>query len=227
VTFDPFFDFEDRGYLRNYHGLKDPVQVARLQHMHFTSNVENAFSYLRGRGEIEYADLLKVHGILFKDFYPWAGKDRLETTPDLLITKGPVEFAHPTQIESAAAYGLSRGNNRYIMAEAPGDVMGYLAHAHPFLDGNGRALMTVHTELAQRAGISIDWPATDRNKYLAALTQELDNPGKGKLDAYLRPFIRDAIAEDRLGDGLMRVRGLAGHHAEKDSSEKDRSGRGR
>ncbi|WIW50106.1 hypothetical protein ML401_36975 (plasmid) [Bradyrhizobium sp. 62B] len=30
----------------------------------------------------------------------------------------------------------------------------------------------------------------DEARYLAALTQELEEPSKGKLDAYLKPFIR-------------------------------------
>ena len=48
------------------------------------------------------------------------------------------------------------------MTEKPGEIMGYLAYAHPFLDGNGRTIMVVHAVLAQRAGFSIDWAATKK-----------------------------------------------------------------
>ena len=39
----------------------------------------------------------------------------------------------------------------------PGEVFGALAYAHPFLEGNGRTIMTVHADLARRAGFHIDW----------------------------------------------------------------------
>ena len=62
------------------------------------------------------------------------------------------------------------------MAAKPGEVMGYFAYGHPFLDGNGRTIMVVHAELAERAGISIDWSATTKIGYLDALTQEIERP---------------------------------------------------
>ena len=65
------------------------------------------------------------------------------------------------------------------MREKAGEVMGYLAHGHPFLDGNGRIIMVIHSVLAQRAGFSVDWASTDKTAYLQALTKELDDPGKG------------------------------------------------
>jgi cell filamentation protein len=57
-------------------------------------------------------------------------------------------------------------------------------------DGNGRAIMVVYAVLAQRAGFSIDWAATEKADYLSALTKELDDPGKGHLDAYSNPLSR-------------------------------------
>jgi cell filamentation protein len=48
------------------------------------------------------------------------------------------------------------------MKARPGQIMGYLAYAHPFLDGNGRAIMTVHSVMAQRAGFGIDWSSTKK-----------------------------------------------------------------
>jgi cell filamentation protein len=48
------------------------------------------------------------------------------------------------------------------MRQKPGEVMGYLAHGHPFLDGNGRTIMLVHAELARRAGFGIDWGSTGK-----------------------------------------------------------------
>ena len=88
--------------------------------------------------------------------------------------------------------------------------MGYLAYAHPFLDGNGRTIMVMHGVMAQRAEISIDWAATGKADYLEALTKELDDPGKGHLDAYLKPFIRKAVTDDRLAAEIAQAPGLDG-----------------
>ena len=86
--------------------------------------------------------------------------------------------------------------------------MGLLAHAHPFLDGNGRTIMVLHAELAHRAGISIDWKQTDKTDYLTALTTELNDPGKGYLDLYLKPFIREAIKRQQSTSTLRSLKGL-------------------
>jgi fido (protein-threonine AMPylation protein) len=86
--------------------------------------------------------------------------------------------------------------------------MGYLAHAHPFLDGNGRTIIVVHNELARRAGISIDWKQTDKEAYIEALTRELDRPGKGELDDYLKPFLGKAIPREPATAMLRELRGL-------------------
>jgi cell filamentation protein len=106
---------------------------------------------------------------------------------------------------------LQIGQDKTLMATKPGEVMGYLAYGHPFLDGNGRTIMVVHAELAQRAGISLDWAATDKAEYLNALTRELDNPGKGNLDTYLKPFVRAAVGQDRLAEHIAQTRGLDGN----------------
>jgi cell filamentation protein len=67
-----------------------------------------------------------------------------------------VIFAAPHEIRRVD-FALSHGQDKAFMAANPGEVMGYLAFGHPFLDGNGRAIMTVHAMMAQRAGFSVDW----------------------------------------------------------------------
>ena len=95
-----------------------------------------------------------------------------------------------------------------ILREQPGHIMGSLAHAHPFLDGNGRTMMVLHTELTYRAGISIDWRQTDKTDYLTALTKELNDPDRGHLDNYLKPFIQDAVERQQSASVLKSLKGL-------------------
>jgi cell filamentation protein len=194
VTFDPFGDFATRGYLRNVAGEKDLEIVRRLEHTSFVTGIDAAFRRLSAVEHLSYEDVLETHQILFEAVYPWAGQDRLQTTPELAVSKGPVLFARPEDIRRAIDYALDKGQDKQVMSAKPGEVMGYLAYGHPFLDGNGRTTMVVHALLAQRAGFSIDWAATSKSDYLAALTKELDAPGEGHLDTYLRSFRREGYS---------------------------------
>jgi cell filamentation protein len=222
MTFDVFGDFESRGYLRNAAGLKDPRAVKEFEHRAFVRNVATAVEHLKNIEHITYQDILDTHKILFQEVYPWAGQDRLTTAPNIGISKGGRDdlFAHPEDVRAAADYALKLGHDKFHMARHPGEVMGYLAHAHPFLDGNGRTIMVVHNELARRAGIGIDWKQTDKEAYIEALTRELDRPGKGELDDYLKPFLGKAIRYERASAMLRELRGLG------PDRDRDRGGRG-
>jgi cell filamentation protein len=209
VTFDPFGDFATRGYLRNIANEKDLSIVRRLEHASFVTGLEPAFRDLGTAKTLTYDHVLATHKMFFDAVYPWAGEDRLATLPNHAVVKGNVQFAHPKDIRAAVDYALHNGQDRSFMAKKPGEVMGYLAFGHPFLDGNGRTIMVLHALLAQRAGFSIDWAKTDKAAYLEALTKEIDEPGKGRLDAYLASFRAPAHAPGTLADAIGRVAGVA------------------
>lgn len=210
MIFDPFGDFATEGYLRNFEREKDLTIVKRAENASFTTGLDEAFASLAKTRTLAYDDVLRTHGILFGAVYPWAGQDRTQTAPKLTIKKGPVIFANAPEIRAAIEFALHNGQDKDYMKAKPGEIMGYLAYGHPFLDGNGRTIMTVHSVLAQRAGFSIDWSATKKDAYLDALTKEIENPPKGHLDAYLKPFMRDPIAYDRLATAIVRAPGLDG-----------------
>ncbi|GJD37117.1 Fic/DOC family protein [Methylobacterium aerolatum] len=210
MTFDVFGDFETRGYLRNVAGLKDLAQVKLLEHRAFMMRVDKALAALSRRKPLTYPDILRTHAILFGSVYPWAGRDRLETAPHTNISRGGFDrmFAFPQDVRRALEYALRQGNDPAFMRAKPGEVLGSLAHAHPFLDGNGRTLMTVHTVLANRAGLAIAWQETDKTAFLSALTREIHLPGDGILDAYLAPFIRPPMPPREQAEGLRVLRTL-------------------
>lgn len=210
MTFDPFGDFATEGYLRNFEKEKDLAIIKRAEHASFVTGLDEAFTHLTKSKVLTYDDVLKTHGILFGAFYPWAGQDRTQTAPKLTIKKGAVIFANAPEITAAVEFALRKGQDKDYMKARPGEVMGYLAYGHPFLDGNGRTIMTVHSVLAQRAGFSIDWSATKKDAYLDALTKEIENPPKGHLDAYLKPFMRDPISYERLATAIVQAPGLDG-----------------
>ena len=210
MTFDPFGDFESEGYLRNHDKEKDLDIIRRLEHSAFTTGLDEAFGALATAEHLAYGDVLTTHRILFDAVYPWAGQDRTQTAADIAVSKGGVLFAHPNDIRGAIDVALKNGQDKPFMAAKPGEVMGYLAYGHPFLDGNGRTIMVVHSVLAQRAGFSIDWSKTDKTDYLTALTKELDTPGKGILDDYLKPFMGEAIEYEKLSSSVLGAPGLDG-----------------
>ena len=76
MTFDPFGDFEARGYLRNLAQEKDPAIVRRLEHVSFTTGIDDAFEALKKKKALTYSDVLSTHNTLFEAMYPWAGQDR-------------------------------------------------------------------------------------------------------------------------------------------------------
>ena len=207
--FDPFGDFDQAGYLRNLEGLKDSEAIKKLEHASFLANLGDAVEVLRSSKAIIYQSFLDTHRILFGDFHPWAGRDRVEVAPDLMIRKGNVRFAVGADIRRAIDYGLALAKANGVR-QAPGTIMGYFAHGHPFLDGNGRTMMLVFGELCFREGFSIAWERTDKTDYLAALTDELVRPDKGVLDTYLSGFIAPPIPHDRYSKTLEELPGLDG-----------------
>lgn len=210
MPFDPFGDHSTRGYLRNVAGEADPDRLRRLEYLAFSASLPAALAGLRQRKSVDYAAMLATHRILFGSVYPWAGQDRLTTAPGIAIAKGGIAdlFAHPRDIERAADYALSIARDPARMRASPGEVFGALAYAHPFLDTNGRSIMTVHADLTRRAGFHIDWQAIDKPAFLAALTEELRQPGRA-MDRLLAPHIRPgALQTERTRKQLASHAGL-------------------
>ena len=88
MTFDPFGDYDRRGYLRNVARTKDRKIVRQMEHSSFTTGLDEAFAKLAARKRLSYDDILATHKILFEAVYPWAGEDRLTNAPRLVVSKG-------------------------------------------------------------------------------------------------------------------------------------------
>lgn len=216
MTFDPFSDFSTSGYLRNALGLKDADEVKKAEHLAFESSVEDALHFLALQPAITYSTFLSVHKILFSDFYPWAGKDRNELVPHLAVFKGMPEDAHftmfeqPHSIQLAVDYALRLASDSSRFRKKPGEVMGQLAFAHPFLDGNGRTLLLLFMEMTYRAGFAIEWARTKKDAYLSALSAEIREPAKGHLDNYLLPCVVDIASRSEWPAMISGIKGLDG-----------------
>lgn len=192
--FDPFNNYETEGYLKNFEKEKNLFIVKKLEQAVFNANLGKAMDYIFKCKVIEPKNLLQVHQILFDGLYPWAGLDRqtLEKRkllpPNLHIHKGNIHFLHPSRILHSLEYTLNRAKSPQLMSKSPGSILGELAYIHPFLDGNGRTLLVVFNELCRRSNFSIDWSKINKTDYLMALTEEIENPSKNILNAYLLQF---------------------------------------
>jgi cell filamentation protein len=120
VTFDPFGDFETRGYLHNVAKAKDPAVVQRLQHNSFLTGIDAALAHLEDQLTLAYGDVLLTHKTLFEGVFPWAGEDRLANAPHLFVRKDKVLFAHPKDIRKAIDYALQQGQDKAFMRKKPG-----------------------------------------------------------------------------------------------------------
>jgi cell filamentation protein len=199
---DPFGDYETRGYLHNIFSEKDLKIVGHLETAAFEDHVAEAMRFLRRQPSISYQHICGTHRVLFESVYPWAGEDRSVNAPHIAICKGGYNnlFAHPKDVRRAAEYALSLATDLAFLLQNPGSVFGYLAHSHPFLEGNGRTILTIYAELCRRAGFHIEWEKIDKASFLECLTQELLHPNHRHLDELLANY----VGIGRLSNETMR-----------------------
>jgi cell filamentation protein len=163
--------------------------MRKWEHAVYVSNIVSVVSYVRNDKPITYKTLLNTHRRIFETVYLWAGSDR--SNINIAICKGGYQmlFAHPLSAQRAAEYAISRASVPSDLGKNPGEIFGFFAHAHPFLDGNGRTILTVYSELCRRAGFLIDWPQIPKSDFLVALTKELMKPSAGHLDSLLKSYM--------------------------------------
>lgn len=203
---DPFGDYQTEGYLRNFSKEKNLQIVGHLETAAFETQVHQVIRHLRRQPNIYYEHITETHKRLFDSVYPWAGKDRSENAPNIAIAKGGYNnlFVHPADIRRAAEHALELAKNANHLRIHPGQVFGYLAHAHPFLEGNGRTILTVYAELCRRGNFHIKWEAIDKDEFLGALTEELLRPGKS-MDELLLPHMKQGGLSVERAAGQLRL----------------------
>lgn len=213
-VFDPFGDYQINGYLRNNQKETDLIIVKTLEQMVFEQNIDKAINYIAKVTTITDKNLFQVHKILFKDLYPWAGTDRysLESQKQIqkntIILKGSLAFLPADRIHNSLQYIFKSASSSKNMLNKPGTILGELALAHPFLDGNGRTFLIVFNELCRRANFSIDWSKTNKQDYLTSLTEEIKNPTKNSLNIYLLQFKTTVMSKKEIKTSIQTIRGL-------------------
>jgi cell filamentation protein len=204
---DPWGDYETAGYLRNHFQEKDLRVVGRLETAAFEQEVPQTLRVLRRLQTLSYQHIIETHRTLFASVYPWAGQDRSVTAPNIAIAKGGYStlFAHPKAVELAGQHALKLGQDKTYLRKHPGEVFGHLAFAHPFLEGNGRTILTIYSELSRRSGFHVEWEAIDKTQFLETLTRELLKPGKSIMDELVLPYVRPGVLPLEVTASRLRV----------------------
>lgn len=205
---DPFGDYETAGYLRNVYGVKDLELVGHLETAVFQQEIRRTVRFLRRVQTLRYEHVTETHRQLFNSLYPWAGQDRSITAPTIAIAKGGYStlFSHPADCRRAVEHALQLGQDVNYLRAHPGEVFGYFAHSHPFLEGNGRTILTIFAELTRRAGFHVNWEAIDKREFLDTLTSELLQPGRGTMDKLVLPYVKDGVLTEEMTAWRLRVK---------------------
>jgi cell filamentation protein len=181
--------------------------VGRLETTAFEQEMPQVLRTLRRLPVLSYRHILETHRTLFSSVYPWAGEDRSVTAPNIAIAKRGYStlFAHPKSVPLAGQYALNVGQDKVHLRKHPGEVFGILAHAHPFLKGVGRTILTIYSELSRRAEFHVQWEAIEKIKFLDTLTRELLTPGKSIMDELVIPFLRPGVLSVDVAASRLRV----------------------
>lgn len=157
--------------LRNKWGIRDQLALHTREHRETDLRAKGI---ARGRVEIprtyDGEHLRAIHAHLFGNVYDWAGEYRT-----VGMAKGNSAFAEPEHI------GLYVGYARRVVEETPwvelgGDafaeasarVFGYLNHAHPFREGNGRTSRIFMAHVAEHSAFRYRFGPVDHDTWNTA-----------------------------------------------------------
>jgi cell filamentation protein len=161
---NPWEPAEDGVILRNKFGATTKEELDSFEFTYSRTNMGRALEMLKLEQEITLDSWMKCHEILFSEIYPWAGQLR-----HVDAQRGLVAFNFVSEIEESTNEVLTRAVTPSFFRNNLGQVYSKLAFNHPFLDGNGRSLNAVFTELARRDDVGIAWDRVDKPTYLSAL----------------------------------------------------------
>lgn len=194
---DPYIN-PSTGVLVNKLGITDPGELQEAEYALARTAAPDALKYADGVPDLDEAALKKIHHILFKDVYEWAGETRR-----VALAKGKTVFAPVRALHGYADREIlprfrqaaeQAGDDNVQFSGALSEVWGELNALHPFREGNGRATQLFVTAMAHRYDRDIDWRKVSRADELAAAeaAMRLDYAGYTKLlTGAMRPWARD------------------------------------
>lgn len=174
----------DTAVLRNLPGLTDQDELT-IYERGASADAQAALLADHDRTRsLDLGHLSDVHRRLFADVYPFAGQLRYVDTA--LIGEPTSPFVHHEWIATYAAEVTRqlRAEDNLAALDDPGqwaDRAAYywtaMLHAHPYREGNGRAVRVWLTDLADSTGHTLDWTLSDtwRNHLVGMMAGGQDN----------------------------------------------------
>jgi cell filamentation protein len=141
--------------LRNKFGIRDAVELAKTEREYTSWRIRQGCP----TGSFDLNHLRAIHNHIFQDVYDWAGGVRT-----LELSKGGSVFMPRQFIENGMSdvqkrvrkADYFRGSTPKDFSERAGEIIGDINHVHPFREGNGRTQLQYLSQLAEKAGHSID-----------------------------------------------------------------------
>lgn len=185
---------DDDGVLRNTLGITDAGQLREVEYqLTRIRALELQVEPIPGQFDLEH--LKAIHKHLFQDVYAWAGQEREINVSKKSLTepgwktvfadKEAIAQQAGRAVEVTRSYGGLRDMDSETFAGALTEVYAQWNAAHPFPEGNGRALNTMLAQLAKETGHSIDFRRMPGDFWLDAAEKSLqrvsiDNPGQSR-----------------------------------------------
>ncbi len=141
-----------------------------------------------------FAGLKQIHGYLFQDVYPFAGKLRTVN-----IAKGNFRFAPVLYLEDALRQidRMAQDTYEHIIEKYV-----EMNVAHPFREGNGRSTrIWLDGILRQELKQVVDWSKVDKEDYLMAMER---SPIR---DTEIKAILRAALT-DKIDDRAVYMKGI-------------------
>ncbi len=165
---DPYLD-ENTGELRNLLDAKSTEALQKLEpQIVFANELElEAVGISRTN---DFAEVLAIHGQLFKGVYDWAG--HIRTVDIKKNSENAAFFLITSKITLAATYVFDELKKEEYLKNLPRESfvkqLAYfydqLNYIHPFREGNGRVQRVFWSRVARDAGYEIYWDRIDADE---------------------------------------------------------------
>lgn len=182
--------------LENKLNITDQVELAKAEEKISKQKARQLFD----SGDITkaeigtFAGLTFIHGYLFEDIYPFAGKIR-----DVNIAKGEFRFVPLMYLEPSLKHidAMPQGTFEQIIEKYV-----EMNVAHPFREGNGRATrIWLDLMLKKEIRQVVDWNRVDKDEYLSAMQR---SPVK---DLEIKFLLKQALT-DQIDDRALFMKGI-------------------
>lgn len=203
---DPYL-YPDSKVLVNKLGIKDADKLSAAENR---ATAVRMLELERNpvKGTFDYKHLQAVHQAIFKDVYEWAGKPRTIgiEKPEAVLGGRSVDYPHPNhpvpqeRLDARAEYAFAqlkkddflKGLNKEQFVAKAVKHTAEIWEAHPFREGNTRAVMTFMRQVGKNAGYNLDTEKAQSHRGIRdALVQAADG-NRGPLKEIFQQIVEPA-----------------------------------